>query len=60
MHGSEMIESRPREGRRQAVQKWEEMGATNHLKEISRLSELINKVNTHIGLYNRKYPLGRK
>jgi hypothetical protein len=30
-----------------------------HLKEISRLDSLINRVETHMGLYTRLYPKKR-
>ena len=42
------------------LSRWNGVDATSHLKDISRLNDLINRVSTHINVYGRAYPQRKK
>ena len=61
MHQSVTYESQmTRQRKRASILKWDRIDSANHLKQISRLNNLINKVSTHMSMFNRLYPLKRK
>ena len=39
---------------------WKAIDVTSHMREISRLNDLINRVSTHVNFYGRLYPQKRR